>query len=66
MDTPGQRVMYCILSSDGRIRGSGKSAGTLYKTVGAAQNQARSDGDTVIRVVLDLRAEPVFIRKRKL
>jgi hypothetical protein len=58
--------MYAILTRDGRVRGAGKSAGTLYKTIGGAQNQARTDGDTVIRVVLDLRAEPVFIRKRTL
>ncbi len=66
MVTPGQRTMYCILTREGYIRGAGKSAGTLYKTVGGAQNQARSEGDSVIRVVLDLRAEPVFIRRRKL
>lgn len=66
METPGQRVMYAVLDREGRIYGAAKSAATLFKTEGAARNKARNDGDTVIRVVLNLRAEPVFIRKKVL
>lgn len=66
METPGERTMYLILSADGRVRGSGRSAGTLYATEGAARNKARGDGDSVIPVKIDLRREPVFIRKKTL
>lgn len=66
MATPGQRTMFAILRADGYIRGSGKSAGTLYKTVGAAQNKCTNDGDSVIEVTINLRAEPMFIRKKVL
>lgn len=66
METPGQRVLYAVLHRDGRVYGAAKSAATLFKTEGAARNKARNDGDSVIRVVLNLRAEPLFIRKRVL
>jgi hypothetical protein len=66
MVIPGLRVMYAILTGDGKIRGAGKSAGVLYATKGAAQGRAREDGDSVIEVTLNLRAEPVFIRRRTL
>jgi hypothetical protein len=66
MEVPGQRVMYAIITKDGNLKGSGKSAGTLYKTAGAAQNHARTDGDSVIKVTLNLREEPIFIRRRAL
>lgn len=66
METPGERVMFAVLRGDGRLYGAAKSAGTLFKTEGAARNKARGDGDTVIRVTLNLRAEPVFIRRKTL
>jgi hypothetical protein len=66
METPGERVMFAVLDRDGRVYGAAKSAATLFKNEGAARNKARNDGDTVIRVRLDLRAEPVFIRKKVL
>jgi hypothetical protein len=66
METPGQRVMYAVLNRDGQLYGAGKSAGTLFKNEGAARNKARNDGDSVIRVVLNLREEPIFIRKKTL
>lgn len=66
MVTPGERVMYAVLDEQGRIYGAGKSAATLFKDEPGARNKARNDGDTVIRVVLNLRAEPVFIRKKVL
>lgn len=66
MEVPGEREMYVILSADGRVRGTGKSAGTLYATESAARNRARCDGDTIVRVKIDLRAEPVFIRRKVL
>lgn len=66
METPGERIMFAVLDRDGRVYGAAKSAATLFKNEGAARNKARNDGDTVIRVRLDLRAEPVFIRKKVL
>jgi hypothetical protein len=66
MDTPGERTMYAILTGDGRVRGAGRSAGTLYATEGAARNRCRADGDSVIKVTLNLRQEPLFIRKKTL
>lgn len=66
MQTPGERVMFAVLNREGKVYGAGKSAATLFKTEPAARNKARNEGDTVIRVVLNLRAEPVFIRKKVL
>jgi hypothetical protein len=66
METPGQRTMYLILTGDGRIRGSGRSAGTLYATERAAKSMCRSDGDSIVAVTINLRAEPLFIRKKVL
>lgn len=66
MDTPGQRTMYIIIAGDGCIRGTGKSAATLYSSEGAARNRCRSDGDSVLPVTINLRQEPLFIRKKVL
>lgn len=66
MDTPGERVMYAVLDAQGRIYGAAKSAGTLFKTKSGAQNKARNEGDSVVEVRLNLRAEPLFIRKKAL
>ena len=66
METPGQRKMYLIIAADGRVRGSGKSAATLYATAAAAQNRCRVDGDSVVEVTINLRAEPLFIRRKTL
>ncbi len=66
MEIPGQRTMYVIITADGKVRGSGKSAGTMYKDKGMAQNRCRADGDSVIPVIINLRQEPVFIRKKTL
>jgi hypothetical protein len=66
METPGQRTMYAILTGDGRVRGAGRSAGTLYATESAARNRCRTDGDSVIAVTINLRQEPLFIRRKKL
>ncbi len=66
MEVPGERTLYAILTAGGAIRGAGRSAGTLYRTEGAARNKARSEGDSVIRVTINLRQEPVFIRGLKL
>lgn len=66
METPGTRVMFIVLDRDGRIYGAAKSAGTLFKTRAGAQNKARNDGDSVVQVTINLRAEPVFIRKKAL
>lgn len=64
MDVPGSRVMFAVLDSQARVVGTGTSAGTLYKTEAAARNRARNDGDSVIRVTINLREEPLFIRRR--
>lgn len=64
MDVPGQRVMYAVLDSQARVIGTGTSAGTLYATESAARNRARKDGDSVIRVTINLREEPLFIRRK--
>lgn len=64
MDAPGQRVMFAVLDAQARIVGTGTSAGTLYKTESAARNRAREDGDSVIRVTINLREEPLFIRRK--
>lgn len=66
METPGQRTMYLIMAADGCVRGSGKSAATLYATEAAARNRCRSDGDSVVAVTINLRAEPLFIRRKVL
>jgi hypothetical protein len=66
METPGERIMFAVLNAKGQVYGAGKSAATLFKTEGAARNKARNEGDTVIRVVLNLRAEPLYIRKKVL
>lgn len=66
METPGQRVMFAVLDREGRIYGAAKSAGTLFKTRAGAQNKARNDGDTVVAVTINLRAEPLFIRRKAL
>lgn len=64
MVTPGERTMYVILTADGKVRGTGKSAGTLYADPSKAQNRCRTEGDSVIEVTINLRQEPVFIRRR--
>lgn len=66
MDTPGQRTMYVIVAGDGCIRGTGKSAATLYTTEAKARNRCRSDGDSVLPVTINLRQEPLFIRRKTL
>lgn len=65
-DNPGVRTMYLIIHADGRIHGSGKSAGTLFKDKAMAQNKARAEGDSVVPVEINLRKEPVFIRRKTL
>lgn len=66
METPGQRTLFVIIAGDGRVRGSGKSAATLYATQAKAQNRCRVDGDSVLPVTINLRLEPLFIRRKTL
>lgn len=62
--------LYAILKGDGTIRHAKrlrhKARGIcIYDTLGKAKNNARTDGDSVIVIDVDMTREPVFIRSKK-
>lgn len=59
------KVMFAVLTFRGKLKGSYKGAASLYDTEGKARGQARDDGDSVVRAVIDLDQEPLFIRCRR-
>lgn len=57
--------LYLILKADGTPRHNKRSRNLcLYDTCGKAKNNARADGDCVVAVDVDLKREPLFIRRK--
>lgn len=65
-DNETKKVRYVVVAANGALRRSRSHGPVLYDTQGKAQNKANRDGDSVVRVVVDLSVEPVFTRSKKL
>ncbi len=60
------KVMYCILTITADLKKYKRGAGRLYETVGRAKNAARSEGDAVVEVHIDLERNPLHIKTKRL
>lgn len=59
--------LYVIVTSEGVIRRKKRSrhqSFQIYDTPGKAKNNARTDGDSVVEIEVDLSKPPVFIRRK--
>lgn len=61
--------LYAIIKMDGTIRQAKrlrhKARGIcIYDTPGKAKNNARTNGDSVIVIDVDMTREPIFIRQK--
>jgi hypothetical protein len=62
-------ILYAVVKGDGTLsRKSMKDHGgfKIYDTAAKAKNNCRSDGDAVVRLIFNMREEPIFIRRKKL
>lgn len=59
------KEFFIILTRDGVLKKRRSYAsGSVYADKGTAINQARSDGDSVVAIRIDLGVEPIYIRRR--
>ncbi len=58
-------VVFAVLRADGQIKRRGSNNG-LYISEKAAIRWATTEGDSVVRAVIDLECEPTYIFKAKL
>jgi hypothetical protein len=62
--------IYVVLTSEGKLKcrkGSGGHMSVMaYKQPKRAENAAKNEGDSVMAVEINLKTEPVFIRKKEL
>lgn len=57
---------YVVVTRDGTLKRPRRSAPSIFLKQSVAQNAARNDGDSVVRMFIDLEQQPVFIRGHKL
>lgn len=57
---------YVVVTRDGRLKKPHRSAPSFFEKRSVAQNAARTEGDAVVPVFVDLDVQPVFIRGQKL